>query len=96
MPRLSRLCYDKGHRCPGWAGGGMRSAKEMRCAGGRISALGYADGEPDSHPLNHPWRFGHCHRCDVVTWPSVTRWLDWRWLRWEIECLLREWRYRRG
>jgi hypothetical protein len=34
--RFSRPCYDKPHRCPGWAGGGMTSARTDRCDNGRI------------------------------------------------------------
>lgn len=36
MIRISRPCYDKRHRCPGWAGGGMLYAKVTRCDGGYI------------------------------------------------------------
>ena len=35
--RISRPCYDKRHRCPGWAGGGMLFAKVTRCNGGYIT-----------------------------------------------------------
>lgn len=35
--RLSRPCYDKAHRCPGWAGGGWKSARRDRCPGGYVT-----------------------------------------------------------
>lgn len=84
--RFSRPCYDKPWRCPGWAGGGERYAKVDRCEDGRM--LGW-DGE-HAHPQ---WRFHRCDTCDVVTWPYVTRWLDWRHWRWYIQGWLREWRF---
>jgi hypothetical protein len=66
--RLSRGCYDKFHRCPGWNGGGPHFARVHRCDGGRLT--GVYDG----------WfwwlRFHRCNRCDVVVWPYVTRYLS--------------------
>jgi hypothetical protein len=67
--RLSRPCYDKPHRCPGWAGGGMRYAKVDRCDGGRL----------DIYRSWWQWRINRCDTCGVYVLPYVVRWLDWRW-----------------
>ena len=63
--RFSRPCYDKPHRCPGWAGGGTRSARVDRCENGSVTTLPkihethgyYTVGE---HPANNWWMFGRC------------------------------------
>jgi hypothetical protein len=84
--RLSRPCYDKSHRCPGWAGGGMRSAKVDRCRDGRVGGGRYYEGPA------WRWRFHRCDVCDVVTLPDVVRWLDFRWwkLCWDLRKLNRD------
>ena len=69
MTRLSRPCYDKPWRCPGWAGGGMKYAKRDRCDEGRIQ------GWQGQHKWPHLW-FHRCGTCDVVTWPFSARWLS--------------------
>lgn len=74
---LSRCCYDKPWRCPGWAGGGMHYAAVQRCDGGQLDI--YAD--PSMKKSAH-WRFGRCSRCDVRALPFVTRWVDPAWLAW--------------
>lgn len=67
--RLSRPCYDKPWRCPGWAGGGMKYAKVDHCDNGRM--LGWRG------DLRWPHlRFHRCDTCNVVTWPSALRWLS--------------------
>lgn len=79
--RLSRPCYDKPHRCPGWAGGGMHYADDSHpCNNGSIRTR-----KPDPYPGEYvypataKWRFGHCTKCDVVTWPWALRRLDPTW-----------------
>lgn len=87
--RISRPCYDKPHRCPGWAGGGTRYARVDRCDNGRVrTRVPYPEfpGEFET-PGAKRWRFGHCDTCDVVTWPYVTRHLDWRHWGWTISRL---------
>lgn len=76
--RLSRTCYDKPHRCPGWAGGGWHYAKEDRCENGSIRVRVPLEGYPGEwdYPNLHKWRFGFCTRCDVRTWPTITKKLD--------------------
>lgn len=65
--RLSRPCYDKPRRCPGWAGGGMMTAKRWRC------------GDGTARPLILGFR--RCKECGVIVLPYMVRWADWRWLR---------------
>lgn len=81
--RLSRHCYDKPHRCPGWNGGGMKFAKESRCDGGHIQ-IDYTS------RWKRDWTFHRCDRCDVICWPIVVQWLDWRHWTWQ----LRHWKFR--
>lgn len=91
--RLSRPCYDKPHRCPGWAGGGWKSAKRDRCDGGYVDTRGreyegvFGGTYVDKHPGSNKWRFGRCRGtnqkgtegCGVVTIPWALRKLDPRW-----------------
>lgn len=72
--RLSRPCYDKMHRCPGWAGGGMRYAKTKHCYGGHLQGDIY-------RRLCWRFRFNRCDTCDVLVLPYMVRYLDWRWLK---------------
>lgn len=87
--RLSRTCYDKAHRCPGWAGGGTKSAQtdKYHCNGYVTARRPWTGGDEDypGHPSEHSWSFGHCNQCDVVTWPVVTRLLDPGWWRWRLQ-----------
>ena len=83
--RISRPCYDKYWRCPGWAGGGTRYAKVNRCDGGSLTTV-----------INHEsrWRRWHLHRCPqcgVIVLPYHVRWLDWRWYDWKVDDLKRRW-----
>lgn len=72
--RLSRGCYDKYRRCPGWAGGGLFMARVMRCDGGHLDV---------KEPLSR-WRFYRCATCGVCVLPPVTKWLDPTWWRWQV------------
>lgn len=73
MIRISRPCYDKWWRCPGWAGGGMRYAKVDRCDGGSLVTR-------EAWPVRRKWRFHRCSTCKVIVLPSVIRWVDPTWL----------------
>ena len=102
--RISRPCYDKMRRCPGWIGGGLRWAKVDRCDNGAIQI--------DYEARWWKWRTWPCNRCDVVVLPYVSRYLDptwlvdaarsrvtveWRWLWHEDETLVERWvDWRRG
>lgn len=66
--RLSRPCYDKPWRCPGWAGGGMKWAKRDRCENGRMQGW---HGRPGQQ-----FTFHRCDRCNVVALPYAARWLS--------------------
>lgn len=65
LPYISRPCYDKWWRCPGWTGGGMRYAKKNRCNNGSVARIRFG--------------FGHCDICNTLTLPTWIRNLDWRW-----------------
>ena len=97
--RFSRTCYDKAHRCPGWAGGGTKSAKADRCDNGSIRVRKLDESGYPGYPGRFKRRFGRCNKCDVVTWPVITRWLDWGWWRWIVDrwkFRAEEWLYDRG
>ncbi len=85
--RLSRPCYDKPHRCPGWAGGGMRYAKVSRCDSGSLSDDMYAR-------TAWKWRLNRCATCGVHVLPFVIRYLDPRWWSYAIRRACREITYR--
>lgn len=72
--RISRHCYDKPHRCPGWAGGGWKFAKVHHCDNGRIQ-IDYDD-------RWYKWQIHRCNTCDVRCLPIVVQWLDYRWWGW--------------
>lgn len=82
--RVSRPCYDKMHRCPGWAGGGMKFAKVTRCRDGRI--VGYTGAG-----RMWKWRFLRCNKCDVAVLPYVTRYVDPAWIGYKLTTW---WRFR--
>lgn len=81
--RLSRSCYDKWHRCPGWAGGGWHYPKGPdRCEGGYLQI--------DWEARFVRWRFWKCNKCDVVIWPWHTRWLDPTWVMWWVPTQIKD------
>jgi hypothetical protein len=82
---ISRPCYDKFHRCPGWAGGGMKCAKVTRCEGGHIK-----------WPKGKLWRFKttRCDKCNIIVLPYHIRWVDWGYLKYVPEDIKR-WRENR-
>lgn len=59
-----------------------------RCDNGRIRGW---EGEHRRPQL----RFHRCNTCDVVTLPYVLRWLDWRWIAFEIRYWFKDLGYRR-
>lgn len=84
--RLSRPCYDKMHRCPGWAGGGSHGARISRCDDGRLI------GGPSGELYEGRWwkfRMNRCNTCGLLVLPYVIRYLDWRHWKYEIRTLFR-------
>lgn len=82
--RISRPCYDKPRRCPGWAGGGTRYARVRRCDSGYINYYLRKD-DPDKAKRLWAWRLNQCPKCGVWVLPYVVRWLDWRYVwGWKI------------
>lgn len=84
--RISRPCYDKRHRCPGWAGGGMKSAKVDLCDGGYV--LHPSTRIPYEREYSM-FEFGECNKCGVIVLPDVVRKFDLHWLSWHIPFLVR-------
>jgi hypothetical protein len=79
------------HRCPGWAGGGLRYAKVSRCDDGRL--VGGRDGTLFEGRF---WwlRFNRCDTCDVLVLPYAVRYVDPRWLAWEVRWTFEKLGYR--
>lgn len=82
--RLSRPCYDKFHRCPGWIGGGPRYAKEKRCDNGRIQV--------DYDDKLWKWKLWPCNECNVLVLPYHSRKLSIPYLTYETKWLFRNWK----
>ena len=80
--RISRLDYDKPHRCPRRTGPAFRYSRETYCETGFIRDIynGF-------YPRTWRWRFARCDSCDVVTLPYVTRWLDPTWVWYWLGCV---------
>jgi len=76
--RISRPCYDKVRRCPGWAGGGTRYAKRDRCDNGSLPWEMF-------EKRLWKWRFNRCTTCGVFVLPYMVRWLDWRFWGWKLD-----------
>lgn len=60
LRRFRRLCYDKAHRCPGWAGGGLRWAYDDTKPDDWNEDLG--PWETSNSRRRHWWQ--QPHRCD--------------------------------
>lgn len=90
---LRRHCYDKPHRCPGWAGGGRKFPrheptrwwhKRTRCEGGHLD-IDYED-------RWYKFRWHRCNNCDVRAIPIIIKNFDPMWiLKWEIPYRMRGW-----
>lgn len=78
-PRVSRGCYDKFRRCPGWAGGGLRYARVRRCDNGFLNYYATVPGGDEVKRL-WAWRCNRCPECGVLVLPYATRYLDPSWL----------------
>ena len=92
---LSRQCYDKYWRCPGWAGGGWKYPDQSRCDGGSLMVPDSWDREGTSTVPADPWwrwKFYECRKCDVLALPYNTRWVDYTWWAWKIESKIQDWR----
>lgn len=76
---VSRPCYDKFSRCPGWAGGGIRYPRVDQCDNGRIMV--------DYEDPHWRWRWQRCDKCNVLVLPYMTRWLDPGWWKWRLRAM---------
>ena len=86
--KISRPCYDKYHRCPQWAGGGIYGAKVNRCEDGSVIV-------PYGQRLWR-WRFHRCNECNVLVLPYMIRRVDLQYAYAEIVLHIFNWRYRRS
>lgn len=67
--RVSRPCYDKVRRCPGWAGGGERYARVQTCDGGMLPWEIY-------YRRLWKWRTNRCPWCGLLVLPYMIRYVD--------------------
>lgn len=72
---ISRPCYDKPHRCPGWAGGGFLRALVSRCDSGSLSRVDYR---------RRYWFGARCPECGLYVIPIILRGLDPTWIWWMV------------
>jgi hypothetical protein len=88
VTRVSRQCYDKPHRCPGWAGGGWHYTDDSICQSGYVDWYGYTD------PTTGEWvdkrlkkfRANTCRKqCGTLVLPYATRYVDPTWWKYEAE-----------
>lgn len=96
--RISRPCYDKFQRCPGWAGGGMKHAKKYRCENGSMAPFGGVYYKADGTLRGKRWRlwrFNKCPKCGVIVLPYMIRWIDPGYLLWKIPRAIGDWQYDR-
>lgn len=84
--KLSRGCYDKYRRCPGWAGGGWKYAKHKLCHGDRGGYL-----KVDYEDRWWKWKIHRCDNCDVVVLPYMFRWTSPRAWWYEIKYARNSW-----
>lgn len=75
--RLSRPCFDKYRRCPGWAGSAWKYAKVHRCDNGFIQI--------DWEDKLWKWKFWPCNTCNVLVLPYVAHWLFPSYIAWNIK-----------
>lgn len=80
--RIRRHCYDKPHRCPGWAGGGMKHPRDGAVICDSASFVNAA--ENMYFKRFWTWRFHRCSNCGTVALPHVLRWFDPTWW-WHIQ-----------
>ena len=88
--KLSRLNYDKVHRCPSWSGAGWHAGFGNECDASFASFI--------YERRAWKWRFTRCPQCRVLCLPYVTRWADPSWLHWYLgrrRWIYGLWPYRR-
>lgn len=84
IKRVSRQCYDKPHRCPGWAGGGWKYTPESICDSSYVDWYGHqeADGTWVDKRFKK-WRLNVCRdKCGTLVLPYATRYVDPTWYWW--------------
>jgi hypothetical protein len=84
--KLSRGCYDKYRRCPGWAGGGWKLAETRLCHGDNGGYLNV-----DYNASWWKWKIHRCDNCDVIVLPYMFRWTSPRSWWYEIKYARSSW-----
>lgn len=95
MSRISRPCYDKYRRCPGWAGPGLKYNKDGEdwCENGIVDYTHF-------EKRLWKWRVAHCPICHTTILPYHVRWVDPTWLwsslkwKWYERYRAKEWLWR--
>ncbi|RBO85154.1 hypothetical protein DFR74_1152 [Nocardia puris] len=101
--KISRPCYDKWWRCPGWNGGGPHFARRVLCTEKGTGFITFGMDKATYHALPVGTRYpplfalGRCDGCDVIVLPrwvrrlSVPQW--WNQLRswWQYRGEPRVW-----
>lgn len=75
IKRVRRGCYDKFHRCPGWAGGGWKYPRpeDVVCPSGSLP-----------NAFERKWWFKFHDKCGTLVLPFWSRWLDPAWWRYVV------------
>jgi hypothetical protein len=106
MVRISRPCWDKPHRCPGWAGAGWKFPKEDYCPPsgekpgyverrmfkGYFKVVRFGRHYKVLQFNATTFMFGKCNRCGVITLPYFLRKFDPRY----YPPMFKLWRMRRS
>lgn len=87
MIKISRPCYDKYRRCPGWAGAGWKYNRRDWCHDGMASWEFF-------ELPRWTWRWWRCIECGTLVLPYNARYLDPRWWRHWTPRRLRWWPWR--
>lgn len=68
--RISKPCYNKYWRCPGWAGPGWKSTKEGKktCEGGSLARVIDFEG-------HWKWKFHKCPTCGMIVLPYMAKYI---------------------
>lgn len=87
-PNISRPCYDKYRRCPGWAGGGWKYPQNQLCHTDYNSS-GYLD--VDYEDRWWKWKTHKCPNCGVVVLPYMVRYTSPRAVWYRLRSMLWRW-----
>ena len=81
--RVSRPCYNKWRRCPGWAGPGWKTRKVPYCDNGFFPLEQVGDW--------WKWKPWTCQVCRTWVLPVNVEKLDPSFWKWRLSVILRNW-----